>query len=199
MLTDADRDYVLASFVPLSDLVGEREESAEQIRDLIEDGRLPRPSYVLDDGTEMVPADYFRLVDEAGGVEALRDSFLARYREAAAAETATLDDADTEWRSYLSGEYGVCLRSVTPETIARKSALVGAIEGLLSKRRPDDPRWGEDLRRAVEELDALERPFAPHFDRIRFGGPSSRERLITAVHAEYPEIFATGTLEVAGP
>lgn len=199
MLTDADRDYVLASFVPLSDLVGEREASGEEIRDLIEDGRLPRPSYLLNDGTEMVPADYFRLVDEAGGVEALRDSFLARYREAAAAEAAPLDDAEREWRSYLSGEYGVCLRTVTPETIVRKSALVGAIEALLSKRRPDDARWGEDLRRAVEELDALERPFAPHYDRIRFGGPSSRDRLITAVHAEYPEIFATGALEVAGP
>jgi uncharacterized protein DUF6058 len=199
MLTDADRDYVLASFVSLSDLAGAREASVEEIRNLIEDGRLPRPSYVMDDGTEMVPADYFRLVDEAGGVEALRESFLARYREAAGAETARLDDAETEWRSYLSGEYGVCLRTVTPETIVRKSALVGAIEGLLSKRRPDDPRWGEDLRRAVEELDALERPFAPHYDRTRFGGPSSRDRLITAVHAEYPEIFATGTLEVAGP
>jgi hypothetical protein len=38
---------------------------------LIDDDLLPRPSYVLDDGSEMFPADYFRLADDAGGPAAL--------------------------------------------------------------------------------------------------------------------------------
>jgi hypothetical protein len=42
------------------------------VRSWIDDGLLPRPSYVLDDGTEMFPRDYFRLADEAGGIEPLR-------------------------------------------------------------------------------------------------------------------------------
>jgi hypothetical protein len=36
----------------------------------------------------------------------------------------------------------------------------------------------------VEELDALERPFAA-YDRIRFGSANSRERLITTARRSY--------------
>ncbi|MGH3094268.1 MAG: DUF6058 family natural product biosynthesis protein, partial [Gaiellaceae bacterium] len=53
-----------------------------------------------------------------------------------------------------------------------------------------DELWQAGLRRAVDELDELERPFAPHYDRARFGAPSSRDRLITAVREAYPTVFA---------
>ena len=190
VLTDADIAYVWANFVPLERLAGERGESLADVRALVQGEGLPRPSYVLDDGTEMVPSDYFALADEAGGVANLREAFAARYTRAAAAETAPLDTAEDEWRAYLSGEYGVCLRHVTPETIVRKSALMQEIEGLLAEPRPADERWQALLRLAVGELDELERPFAPHYDRARFGAPSSRDRLITAVRETYPAVFA---------
>src|SRR5438093_571883 len=37
----------------------------------------------------------------------------------------------------------------------------------------------------VDEIRALEPPFAP-YDRLRFGGPVSRDRLITAPRRRYP-------------
>ena len=52
-----DIAYVEASFEPMS----------EDVRPLVERGILPRASYVLPDGTPMVPADHARLLDDAGG------------------------------------------------------------------------------------------------------------------------------------
>jgi hypothetical protein len=190
VLTEADVAYIRANFVPLDRLAGERGESLADVRALAQQGGLPRPSYVLEDGTEMVPADYFALADEAGGVANLREAFAERYVRAAAAERAPLATAEQEWRAYLSGEYGVCLRHVTPETIVRKSTLMHEIEGLLAEARPADEPWQASLRRAVDDLDELERPFAPHYDRARFGAPSSRDKLITAVRKTYPAVFA---------
>jgi hypothetical protein len=139
MLTPEDAAYITANFVPLTD---------DGVRAEIAAGRLPKPAYVLDDGTEMVAPDHLALVDRAGSIDALRDWFEAR--------------APGEWEAYLSGEYAVCLRSVSPETIRRKAELIAQIEA------------------AVDELDALLRPFAP-YDRIRFGGPVSRDRYVTAL------------------
>jgi Family of unknown function (DUF6058) len=51
----------------------------------------------------------------------------------------------------------------------------------------DEPPPLERLRTAVDELDALLRPFAP-YDRIRFGGPVSRDRYVTALRARFPAL-----------
>jgi Family of unknown function (DUF6058) len=152
MLTPDDVAYITANFVPLRD---------EAVLAEIAAGRLPGPAYVLDDGTEMVAPDHLALVARAGGIDALREWFEAR--------------APGEWEAYLSGEYAVCLRSVTPETIVRKGELIEQIETLLSDGGPST-----ELVAAVDELDALLRPFAP-YDRIRFDGPVSRDRYVTAV------------------
>jgi Family of unknown function (DUF6058) len=188
MLTNADLDYIRSNFVALDDLARDRGLPPEAIRREIVDGRLPKASYVLDDGTEMVPRDYLSLADEAGGVERLRHLFLSRYTAAADRERQSLETAEDEWAAYLSGEYGVCLRRVTPENVVRKSVLVQEIDGLLAGPSPSDARWRERLRHAVDELDDLEREFAP-YDRIRFGGPVSRDRLITAARERYPDVF----------
>jgi hypothetical protein len=188
VLSDADVQYIRSGFVELDELCRHTSRDPAHVRAEIEAERLPRASYVLDDGTEMVPADYFALADEAGGPVALRARFLERYARAAAADPAGADDPDEEWQAYLSGEYGVCLNQVTPEGIVRKGALIAGIEALLAEPGPQDAGWGDALRAAVDELDALERQFAA-YDRIRFGEPSSRDRLITATRDAYPSVF----------
>src|SRR4051794_1055764 len=119
-LTDADVAYVRAGFRSLEDLCRERGEDVERARALVRDRRLPAPSYVLPDGDEMVPADYFALVDEAGGHDRLRQEFDRRHRDAGGTEGELEDD----WKGYLDGLYAVCMRSVSPETIVRKTQLV---------------------------------------------------------------------------
>ena len=45
------------------------------------DGRLPLPSYVLSDGTPMVPAAHGELAEVAGGVDLLHDWFVAFWED----------------------------------------------------------------------------------------------------------------------
>jgi hypothetical protein len=184
--TDADLAYIGANYATLEELCAGRRESPADVRRLIEQRRLPRPSYVLDDGTEMYPYDYFRLFDDAGGVESLREHFDERLRAAGD------DDVDEQWEGYLSGIYAVCLRDVTPETIARKTKLVTSLCELLVLAKPRDPDWRERLRREVDELDELEREFAPDYDRNeeRFGCKPTRDLLIAAARERYPDVFA---------
>jgi hypothetical protein len=185
--TAADLDYLRVNYLTLEQVCAERLESPEEIRALIGKGRLPKPSYVLDDRTEMFPADYFRFVDEAGGPDALRARFAERLEVAGGA-----DDLDLHWQSYMAGIYGVCLWDVIPETIARKAKLVSSISELLMLARPAEADWRQRLRDEVEELDALERQFAPDYDRdeARFGRKPTRDLLIDAARERYPEVFA---------
>jgi Family of unknown function (DUF6058) len=184
--TDADLAYIEANYSTLEELCADRDESPGEVRQLIEQRRLPRPSYVLDDGTEMYPYDYFRLPDEAGGVDRLRPHFDERLRAAGD------DDVEEQWEGYLSGIYAVCLRDVTPETIARKTKLVTSLCELLVLAKPRDPEWRDRLRREVDELDDLEREFAPDYDRNeeRFGCKPTRDLLIAAPRERYPDVFA---------
>ena len=178
-MTEADVAYVRANYSSLSEACAGRPETPDDVRQLIGENKLPQPSYVLPDGTEMVPADYFALAD-AG-----RDQFDRRFLDAGGAPDAVQE----EWEGYLSGLYGVCLKEQTPENIVRKDALVRTIEELLEAPRPTDPGWRDELRASVEELDGLERPFAPDFDRKRLG-PSSRDRCITRPRERFPDVFA---------
>ena len=141
-------------------------------------GQLPQPSYVLPDGTEMVPADYFDIAD--AGREAFERQFLAA--------GGSPDGVDAEWDGYMSGAYGVCLKEQTPANIVRKDALVKAINGLLASPEPGDRGWRSRLRTAVDELDELERPFAPNYDRARWG-PSPRDRCITAPRERFLDVL----------
>jgi Family of unknown function (DUF6058) len=178
-MTAADVAYVRANYLTLDEACAGRAQTPDDVRALIAEGRLPQPSYMLPDGTEMVPRDYFVIAD-AG-----RQDFARRFL-GAGGSAGTLEE---EWRGYLSGAYGVCLKEQSPENIVRKDQLVRAIEGLLEDPKPADPAWSDRLRRSVEELDQLERPFAPAYDRARWG-PSSRDRCITAPRERFPEVFA---------
>jgi hypothetical protein len=169
-----DIEYVRRTFVAMD----------ETARPLVERGVLPQATYVLPDGTPMVPPDHAALLAEAGGEpDGVETCFKQRY-VAAGGDPALVDKEHEAW---LSGEYGACLWQTTPEAIVTKGGLMAAITALLAAPQEDDQRWRAALRGAVDALDALERPFA-RYDRERFGGPSSRDRLITATRERFPDL-----------
>ncbi|MBJ6614988.1 DUF6058 family natural product biosynthesis protein [Streptomyces sp. I4(2020)] len=171
-MTDADDAYVSAQFVVLEELCAAQGRDADAVRRLMLDGRLPLPGYLRSDGAEMVPADLFALADEAGGVDLLEAWFTAHWADPVAGKA--------EWDAYLSGQY-VCLHSVTPATIRRKEQLTAAIGAAIDD--PDAP--AAHLHALVDELDALEPAFTA-YDRLRFGGPTSRDTCIDAIRARFP-------------
>src|SRR5919109_2418646 len=183
--TEADLAYLAANYLTLEELCEGRPESAEEVRALIVERRLPQPSYTIPDGTGMFPADYFRLVDEAGGADGLRDHFAARHRGAGGI------DLEQDWEMYLGGIWGICLRDVVPETIVRKNALVSSLCELLVLARPREADWRQALQEQVDELDALEREFSPDYDRSdQMDRPPTRDLIINAARERYPEVFA---------
>jgi RimJ/RimL family protein N-acetyltransferase len=147
-------------------------------------GRLPLPSYVLSDGTPMVPAAHAELAEVAGGVDRLHDWFVAFWE----------DDPTTgeeEWAAYLSGHY-VCLRDVAPSRIRQKAERIAEAEAAVALLRhdPHDPIGRGLLGQAVDGvlavpgLDSILLPMTA-YDRLRFGGPTSRERWVDAPRAEF--------------
>ncbi|MCM0676319.1 DUF6058 family natural product biosynthesis protein [Micromonospora phytophila] len=174
-MTAADDAYVSRQFVVLEELCTARGCEADDVRRLMLARRLPLPGYLRSDGAEMVPADLFALADRAGGTEALPAWFTAHWADA--------EVGAAEWEAYLSGQY-VCLRSVTPAGIRRKDELVAAIRAAVVELDAG-PSGGDAAARLpalVDELDALEPPFTA-YDRLRFGGPTSRDIWIDAVRA----------------
>ena len=187
--TEADLEYLSATYRTLGELCEGRDESPEDVRTLIEQRRLPQPSYVVPDGTEMFPADYFRLVDDAGGVDKLREHFAERHRAASRGQRA--EGVEQDWEMYLDGTWGICLWEVAPETIVRKNTLVSSLCELLVLARPGEADWRRALREQVDELDELEREFAPDYDRSdAVDRPPTRDLIIATARKRYPEVFA---------
>jgi Family of unknown function (DUF6058) len=173
---ESDLDYVRSSFEPM----------AEAVRPLVERGVLPQATYVLPDGTPMVPADHCSLLEDADGNP---DAVAAKFRDRFIAAGGDPHNVAEEHAAWLSGAYGACLRNTTPEAIVAKDALMTAIGALLARPSPADNAWCVALRAAVDALDAMERPFARH-DRQRFGGPTSRDRLITTTRERFPDLWS---------
>ena len=150
---------------------------------MLED-RLPLPSYVLSDETPMVPAAHGELAEVAGGVDRLHDWFVAFWE----GDPAT---GEREWVAYLSGQH-VCLREVNPvriKQVTERVAEAAAAVDLL-RRDPHDPvargMIGEavDGVLAVPGLDSLLLPMTA-YDRLRFGGPTTRETWVDGPRAEF--------------
>jgi Family of unknown function (DUF6058) len=172
--------YVESAYLPLEEIARREGLPTGLLSDWVTSGRIPRPAYVLPDGRPMFPPDLLSLVSAAGGVAQLADHFSRRLETA----RRLLGEPETgagaqDWEDYLSGEYGVCLRQVTPETVVLKETLVQRIEGQLADPRPEEPEWRRMLAARIDGLDALLRPFA-RVDPARFGRPTSRERLVEA-------------------
>ena len=178
-LTGEDLDYVRASYLPLAEIARRDQVEAGQLAGWIEAGQLPRPAYLLPDGAPVFPPDLLDLVRSAGSVAALPEHFSQRTELAARLLGFGAKTREADWEDYLSGEYGICLRQVTPETLVLKEALVQRLDRAFTAPRPEDPRWRRALAFEVDGLDALIRPFA-RVDRVRFGRPTSRERLVEA-------------------
>jgi hypothetical protein len=163
-MEDRDVAYIQANFITLDEAcAGAFRDRAETLR-RIALGALPRPSYVVDD-VPYVPRDYF-------DIEISEPAFVERYLAACTARDFEQSRADAieAWGGYLSGLYGVCLHTATPENIAAKGALLARIAALL---------------RAVDELDGLERPFSPVYDRERFGRPPTRDTHIAGLRDRF--------------
>ncbi|MBG7701556.1 hypothetical protein HCJ76_26575 [Streptomyces sp. MC1] len=175
-MTDADDAYVSAQFVALEDLCAVHGRETDEVRRLMLEQRLPLPGYLRSDDAEMVPADLFALADEAGGVDLLEAWFTAHWADPVTGKA--------EWNAYLSGQY-VCLHSVTPATIQRKDHLTTAIAAAANELDAGSARSAERLHALVDELDALEPAFTS-YDRLRFGGPTSRDTCIDAMRARFP-------------
>jgi hypothetical protein len=178
VLTERDIRYIRAQFVPLDAVCREGGRAPGEVRALMADRRLPGPAYVLPDGTEMVPHDYFDYPDRA--------AFEREY---------TGDDLEGDREGYLDGTYFVCLRHPSAENILRKTELVDGIRALLADPRPESEDWRRELRAQVDELDELERPFSPDHDRVAFGRPPTRDELIAEPRRRYPELWARSALE----
>ncbi|MBC2932246.1 GNAT family N-acetyltransferase [Nocardioides sp. zg-1228] len=151
---------------------------------LMLDGRLPLPSYVLGDGTAMVPADHGRLAELAGGLDRLHDWFVAFWEGDEAA-------GEREWQAYLSGQHAG-LREVSPVRIRQVAERVAEARAALDllRRDPHDPIGRGMLGEAVDGviavpgLDAMLLPMTA-YDRLRAGGPTIRERWVDAPRAAY--------------
>ncbi|MBV8102296.1 MAG: hypothetical protein JOZ31_24390 [Verrucomicrobia bacterium] len=189
-LSPADKIYIRGNFHTLEELCVSRPNQPEDCRSQIRAGLLPLPTYAVD-GVEMYPADFFVFPDSAGGLgDRLKKQFFARYQRMAESYGQEIPEAQIaeEFASYLSGEYGVCLRWVTPETIFLKGLAMGKIDELLSEPNPGDIQWSAALRVWVNRLEAMEREFAP-CDTARFGSLPSRVRYIDNVRAKFPDCF----------
>lgn len=119
-----------------------------------------------------------------------RELFLKRYRsrlaELAASGIVPSDPAfaneahlDKEWQAFLDGIYGACTVSGLPEDIAAKEASVSVIRELIDGGSVGQRSHGR-LRQAVDMLDSVAAPFAPH-ELAR----SSRRRYVDEVRAAY--------------
>jgi len=149
---------------------------------------LPQATYRTPDGVLWFARDWWRLLDDAGEAALVRPLFERRL-VAAAGRIGHPVEVAAEWDAYVAGLYGACLREVTPENIALKEFVVAALERRLGDARPHDGAWCAALRADVETLDGLSKPFAA-CDRVRFGKPTSRDRLITDVRARFASVFA---------
>lgn len=173
-MTVEDDAYASAWYVTIEDLAQTEGIDVDELASSMLAGALPLPSYVRSDGVFMVPRDLLGLAREAGTLEQLPAWFGRQFADAA--------DAVDAWNGYVNGRW-VCLREVTPVAMQRKEALVGEIELLLAEE-PRRRRWHEELTVLVDELDELEPPFTA-YDRLRFGGPVSRDRCVTMPREEH--------------
>jgi hypothetical protein len=215
-LSERDLRYIRTRFVPLRRISAKSGLLERDLRAWRTAGRFPLPAYVTPEGTEWYPPALGPLVRRCLSLHVdLRSLFVREFTTALAGlrlaepalhqsflqdvEAVGRDDravAESYWEVYRGGLYGVCLRVPWVPGIVQKGRLMLAIDELTREARPEDPTWGRRLRKLVESMDSTEMPFA-EWDRVRFGGPVSRDRYVTEMRRRFPAAF--GRRSVARP
>jgi hypothetical protein len=204
-----DREYIRSYFVTTEELANSVDMDPHEIRAMAASGSFPQPTYVLEDGSEWYPpiysktmkqaiqsgksfADTFRVQIERGLRNLLKsdkEAYGIVAGKEGLKEGSIGELVERIWTDFRGGGYGACLKSPVCGSIIKKDLLMSSIESLISSPRPDELEWRRSLRKNVDALDSLELPFAD-IDRVRFGGPVSRDRLVTAVRQSYPQVFS---------
>jgi hypothetical protein len=169
---------------------------------------MPGPSYriQLDIGcdsffgqhNEQAAADYYSkgcaawfaqaagLEDEARARALFAGRYTKRLDELAASgitpsapSFAGADRLNEEWSAFLDGTYGLCTVSGLPEDVAAKEASIAVIREVMDGGDVKEANLAR-LRQAVDMLDSVAAPFAPH-EVAR----SSRTRYVDEVRAAY--------------
>ena len=214
-LSDRDSRYIRTRFVALEKISAKCGVALGELRDWQTRGVFPGPTYVTPDHAEWYPPMLAAFVRRALSRKTdLRALFIGDFSTALAGvrlkepklyrliqqdvNMLGEDDravADAYWGVYMGGMYGACLRAPWVPCIVRKSRLTAGIEELTQHPTPEDPQWGRRLRRLVDAMDTTEMPFA-EWDRVRFGGPVSRDRYVIEIRKRFPNVFgATQTTE----
>lgn len=86
-----------------------------------------------------------------------------------------------EWQHYLDGTYGLCTKRATAKEIAIKEIMIARIKFLTDEGRREASSVNlQALAEAVDALDEVSAPFAPHEV-----GRSSRQTYINEVREKY--------------
>lgn len=90
--------------------------------------------------------------------------YSAAYRDGGFDPQAAAAIAGAEWRDWIDGGYGVCLRHADARHAVIKTCRRAAVLAITDEgRRPDlAPEQREALLSALEDLDSVMLPFAPH-------------------------------------
>lgn len=173
--------YLRTHFFTSQQLLARSAIDAEQLRRWQERRMMPQPSYCLNldiscdsffghhtehQRTEFYAKGYVSWIELLHTLDSEDQAlavFARRYRErldqlAGSGVThpndfATGQHLAAEWNHFLDGTYGLCTVSGLPEDIAAKEVAIAII-------RDADDR--DRLRQAIDLLDAVSSPFAPH-------------------------------------
>jgi RimJ/RimL family protein N-acetyltransferase len=166
-MTEADDAYVREHFVPAT---------SDAMAAMVE-GRLPLPSYVLADGTPMVPKTHAKILEDGGD-----DPHAWWLTWWPANDQAAAED---EWRAFLSGQY-VCLQEPGPGSVRRKNKWAAQLDDALAilGERPGDHIGRGMLGEAVERLESFMLPQTP-YDELRFGSSEGTWRRLVKAKADH--------------
>ena len=197
-LVDADATLIRSRFRTLAQLCAERGDEVAAWQAEIDAGRMPQPSYLLEEDG-WFPPTYFALVDEAGDVDTLRAHFEGRYAIAAdeAGALAGPDELDEAWDEYLTGGWGRMLFDPTPESAVQANRLAGSIAELLDEPVPADAAWQRRLIARVDQLAALLREGCAA-DRAN-GEAHPWDLWVVAPRREYADVLARPKTETTEP
>jgi hypothetical protein len=208
--SERDERYIRRSFVSLDELARRCQMTSVELRSWQASGRFPYPTYVSADGSEWYCPAYAVMVRRARSRQLdLKALFVVDFdrqlrtlqrREPEIVRLLQIDsggeDASPEavieshWESFLSGQFGACLKVPWVNCMIHKVRLMHRIDLLVADPRTENVAWRAQLRASVNALDRLEQPFA-EWDRIRFGGPVTRDTRIVATRRRFPGVFGS--------